>query len=87
MTEPKTYTLDVPGAVLHYDVRSNDASAQPVLLLIGSPMGASGFVTLSGHFTDRTVVTYDPRGAERSKRTDGALRNTRYLLARYAINV
>ena len=76
MTEPKTYTLDVPGAVLHYDVRSNDASAQPVLLLIGSPMGASGFVTLSGHFTDRTVVTYDPRGAERSKRTDGALRNT-----------
>ena len=76
MTEPKTYTLDAPGAVLHYDVRSNDASAQPVLLLIGSPMGASGFVTLSGHFTDRTVVTYDPRGAERSKRTDGALRNT-----------
>jgi len=76
MTEPKTHTLDAPGAVLHYDVRSNDASAQPVLLLIGSPMGASGFVTLSGHFTDRTVVTYDPRGAERSKRTDGALRNT-----------
>jgi hypothetical protein len=21
MTEPKTYTLDVPGAVLHFDVR------------------------------------------------------------------
>ena len=21
MTEPKTHTLDVPGAVLHYDVR------------------------------------------------------------------
>ncbi len=45
MTEPKTHTLDAPGAVLHYDVRSNDASTQPVMLLIGSPMGAEGFVT------------------------------------------
>ena len=76
MTEPKTHTLDAPGAVLHYDVRSNDASTEPVLLLIGSPMGAAGFVTLAGHFTDRTVVTYDPRGAGRSKRTDGASRST-----------
>jgi pimeloyl-ACP methyl ester carboxylesterase len=76
MTQPKTRTLDVPGAVLHYEVRSNDAGTQPVLLLIGSPMGATGFGTLAGHFTDRTVVTYDPRGAERSKRTDGAPRST-----------
>jgi hypothetical protein len=59
MTEPKTHTLDVPGAVLHYDVRSNDSSTQPVLLLIGSPMGATGFGTLAGYFADRTVVTYD----------------------------
>ena len=36
-------------------------------------MGADGFVTLAGHFADRTVVTYDPRGAGRSPRTDGAL--------------
>ena len=72
MTEPETHTLDAPGAVLHYDVRSNDTSAQPVLLLIGSPMGAGGFVTQAGHFADRTVITYDPRGAGRSKRTDGA---------------
>jgi len=72
MTQPETHTLDAPGAVLHYDVRRNDASTQPVLLLIGSPMGAEGFVTQAGHFTDRTVVTYDPRGAGRSKRTDGA---------------
>jgi pimeloyl-ACP methyl ester carboxylesterase len=76
MTEPKTHTLDAPGAVLHYDVRSNDASTEPVLLLIGSPMGAEGFITLAGHFTDRTVATYDPRGAGCSKRTDGALRST-----------
>ena len=67
MTDPKTHILDVPGAVLTYDVRSNEASTQPVLLIIGSPMGASGFVTLASHFTDRTVVTYDPRGADRSR--------------------
>jgi len=76
MTEPKTHTLDVPGAVLYYDVRANDSSTEPVLLIIGSPMGAAAFVTLAGHFTDRTVVTYDPRGAGRSLRTDGALETT-----------
>jgi pimeloyl-ACP methyl ester carboxylesterase len=76
MTEPKTYTLDVPGAVLTYDVRSNEASTEPVLLIIGSPMGASGFVTLAGHFGDRTVVTYDPRGAERSRRADSTAQIT-----------
>ena len=76
MTEPKTDTLRVPGAVLHYDVRSADSSDHPVLLMIGSPMGAAGFVTLAAHFTDRTVVTYDPRAAGRSQRTDGALVTT-----------
>jgi pimeloyl-ACP methyl ester carboxylesterase len=76
MTEPKTHTLQVPGAVLHYDVRADDSGAEPVLLLIGSPMGAAGFGTLAGHFAARTVVTYDPRGAERSKRTDGAAEST-----------
>jgi pimeloyl-ACP methyl ester carboxylesterase len=76
VTEPTTRTLDAPGCVLHYDVRANEASTEPVLLMIGSPMGAAGFVTQAGHFTDRTVVTYDPRGSERSKRTDGGLRNT-----------
>jgi pimeloyl-ACP methyl ester carboxylesterase len=76
MPEPKTDTLPVPGAVLHYDVRSADFSTYPVLLIIGSPMGADGFVTLARHFADRTVVTYDPRGAGRSQRTDGALETT-----------
>ena len=76
MTNPTTRTLDVPGAVLTYDVRPNDASSEPILLMIGSPMGAAGFGTLAGHFTDRTVVTYDPRGVERSKRTDGATEST-----------
>ena len=76
MSEPKTDTLAVPGAVLHYDVRAADVSTHPVLLIIGSPMGAAGFVTLAGHFTDRPVVTYDPRGSGRSPRTDGALETT-----------
>jgi pimeloyl-ACP methyl ester carboxylesterase len=72
MPDPVSHTLDVPGAVLTYDVRGDLADrTQPVLLLIGSPMGASGFPTLASYFTDRTVVTYDPRGTERSKRTDG----------------
>jgi pimeloyl-ACP methyl ester carboxylesterase len=39
-------------------------------------MGAPGFTALAGHFADRTVVTYDPRAAERSKRTDGAAQTT-----------
>lgn len=78
MIRPGTHTLDVPDAVLTFDVREDadrEASAgaladAPVLLLIGSPMGASGFGTLAGHFTDRTVVTYDPRGVERSVKDD-----------------
>jgi pimeloyl-ACP methyl ester carboxylesterase len=73
MPDPVTHTLDVPGATLTYDVRGDLSERdQPVLLLIGSPMGASGFPTLATHFADRTVVTYDPRGVERSVRTDGS---------------
>jgi pimeloyl-ACP methyl ester carboxylesterase len=70
--EPTTLTLDVPGAVLTYDARAKDSSTEPVLLLIGSPMGASGFGDLVVYFTDRTVGTYDPCVVERSKRVDGA---------------
>jgi pimeloyl-ACP methyl ester carboxylesterase len=76
LTEPTTRTLAVPGAVLTYDVRRNDSSKAPTLFMIGSPMGAGGFGTLAGHFNDRTVVTYDPRGVERSKRTDNATKST-----------
>ena len=65
-----SHSLEVPGAVLRYDVRESEPAGGPVLVLIGSPMGAAGFDTLARHFTDRTVVTYDPRGVERSERTD-----------------
>src|ERR671936_1580146 len=75
MTNQTTHTLEVPGVTLTYDVRQG-AGTEPPLMLIGSPMGAAGFGTLAGYFTDRTVVTYDPRGVERSRRTDSANRST-----------
>jgi pimeloyl-ACP methyl ester carboxylesterase len=39
-------------------------------------MDANGFADLAEHFRDRTVVTYDPRGIGRSRRTDGAGEST-----------
>ncbi|NJP87937.1 alpha/beta hydrolase [Nonomuraea sp. FMUSA5-5] len=76
MTEPKTHTLEVPGATIAYDLREAEGTTEPILLMIGSPMDATGFTTLAGHFEDRTVVTYDPRGVGRSKRTDGLAEST-----------
>ncbi|MEW2380898.1 alpha/beta hydrolase [Micromonospora sp. NPDC047707] len=70
------HTLDVPGAVLHYGVREAEATSEPTLLMIGSPMAASGFASLAEHFGDRTVVTYDPRGIGRSERTDDGAEST-----------
>ncbi|HEY7526025.1 MAG TPA: alpha/beta hydrolase [Candidatus Limnocylindria bacterium] len=70
MTERQTQTLQAPGATITYDIRHNPATNEPPLMLIGSPMGASGFETLAGFFADRTIVTYDPRGAERSSKDD-----------------
>jgi pimeloyl-ACP methyl ester carboxylesterase len=75
-TKPTTQTLDAPGATLTYDIRRNDESTEPPLFLIGSPMGAAGFGTLSGYFTDRTIVTYDPRGSERSTKPDPSSEST-----------
>ncbi len=70
VAEMTTHTLGVPGATLTYDVRGGGAAGDPPLLLIGSPMAAAGFATLASHFGDRTVVTYDPRGSERSTKDD-----------------
>jgi pimeloyl-ACP methyl ester carboxylesterase len=75
MTEPTTHTLATDGATLTYDVRQTDSAAPP-LLLLGSPMGAGGFATLASHFPDRTVVTYDPRGVERSVKDDPTTQST-----------
>jgi len=73
MTEPTTHSVEVPGATLTYDVRQPEAPTDKrPLFIFGSPMGASGFQQLVGHFTDRTVITYDPRGMERSIREPGS---------------
>jgi pimeloyl-ACP methyl ester carboxylesterase len=77
VSEPRTLTLDVPHGCLGYDVRDAQAdAAAPTLMMIASPMDASGFTTLAGYFRDRTVVTYDPLGVGRSKRADGATWST-----------
>jgi pimeloyl-ACP methyl ester carboxylesterase len=69
----KTQTLDVPGATLTYDIREAEGeSTGPTLLMIGQPMDARGFASLAGHFRDRRVVTYDPRGVNRSELADDA---------------
>ncbi|TCC26865.1 alpha/beta fold hydrolase [Kribbella speibonae] len=72
MTPATTHTIDVPGAVLTYDVRPGSDADKTPLVMVASPMAAAGFTTLAGHFTDRTVVTYDPRQSERSKLTTDA---------------
>jgi pimeloyl-ACP methyl ester carboxylesterase len=69
MTQPTTRTLEAPGATLTYDVRPGSGDDIP-LFLIGSPMGAAGFGSLASHLPDRTIITYDPRGAERSTKAD-----------------
>lgn len=68
-----TRTLEVDGAGLAYDVRGPlpTADGRAPLVLIGQPMSAEGFTTLAAAFTDRTVLTYDPRGIGRSVRSDG----------------
>ena len=70
VAETTTRTLEVPGATLAYDVRPGGSTDAPPLFLVGLPMAAPGFASLASHFTDRTVMTYDPRGSERSTKDD-----------------
>jgi pimeloyl-ACP methyl ester carboxylesterase len=71
MPDMNTHTLEAPGATVTYDVReSGSGNGGAPLMLIGSPMDAAGIVTLAGHFGDRTVITYDPRGTGRSEKAD-----------------
>ena len=76
LTDTTTRTLAVPGATLTYDIRGGGSAGVPPLFLIGSPMGAGGFATLAGHFPDRTLLTYDPRGADRSTKDDPSTEST-----------
>ncbi|MBW0116672.1 alpha/beta fold hydrolase [Pseudonocardia abyssalis] len=72
-----THTLALPDADLAYDVLGPlpTADGRPLLLMIGQPMDATGFRSLSAQFPDRTCVTYDPRGIGRSVRRDGRVDN------------
>jgi pimeloyl-ACP methyl ester carboxylesterase len=68
-----THQLETADADIAYDVRGPlpTADGRPPLFMIGQPMDASGFATLASYFSDRTVITYDPRGLGRSNRRDG----------------
>ena len=71
VTTPATSTATVGEgtATVTYDVHGDLGAAtpeRPALFLLGSPMDAGGFATLASLFTDRPVVTYDPRGAGRN---------------------
>ncbi|MFC7649111.1 alpha/beta fold hydrolase [Streptosporangium lutulentum] len=70
MNRTKTGLLDVPGALLHYEVRGTG----PLLLISQSGEGDAGrSVDLVDHLVeDHTVVTYDRRGLSRSTLDDPA---------------
>ncbi|MGO9455536.1 MAG: alpha/beta fold hydrolase [Acidimicrobiales bacterium] len=63
MSPPTGHTLDVPGARLYFEVQGSG----PALMLVGHPMGISGFASIAPFLAEAyTVVTYDPRGFARS---------------------
>lgn len=71
-TEPRTVATHVVGDgddAITYDIRGDLADVtpdRPALFLFATPMEAAAFGALAEHFTDRPVVTYDPRGAGRN---------------------
>src|SRR4051812_20698207 len=73
-----THLLATPDVDLAYDVYGPlpTTDGRPPLFMIAQPMTAEGFDALRGHFPDRTVVTYDPRGLGRSTRKDGCVDHT-----------
>jgi pimeloyl-ACP methyl ester carboxylesterase len=73
-----THTLRTPEADIAYDVHGPlpTADGRPALFMVGQPMTAGGFSALASHLSDRTVITYDPRGLGRSTRKDGRTDNS-----------
>ncbi len=74
-----TRTLKVTGAELSFNLHGDpaDASAErPTLMIVGTPMGAEGFGTLARKFSDRPVITYDPRNVGHSRRDDDTVTPT-----------
>jgi pimeloyl-ACP methyl ester carboxylesterase len=75
-TPPRTHTVGQGEDTIHYDVHGDLDTAtpqRPVLVMVGSPMDATGFGSLAARFGDRPVVTVDPRGAGRNPTGTSAL--------------
>jgi pimeloyl-ACP methyl ester carboxylesterase len=69
MSLPTSHALDVPGARLYFEVQGSG----PVFMLIGHPMGVSGFATIAPLLAEsHTVVTYDPGGFGQSTIDDSS---------------
>ena len=69
----RTQVIQHAQADITYDVHGPlpTADGRPPLMMIGQPMAASGFRALAALMPERTVITYDPRGMDRSTRHDG----------------
>ncbi|RDI49930.1 pimeloyl-ACP methyl ester carboxylesterase [Nocardia mexicana] len=80
----KTFVLETAEADITYDVAGPlpTADGRPPLFLIGQPMDAAGFRTLTSYLPDRTVITYDPRGLGRSVRKDARVDHSPTVQAR-----
>ena len=77
-TPSRVAILDVPGARLHHELRGTG----PLVVLVGSPMGAGAFEPLADLLaTDHTVLTTDPRGIGRSPLDDPESESTPELRA------
>lgn len=74
VTTPTTTTSTVGegDALVTWDLHDGPAGRTP-LVLLGSPMDASGFTALVPLLDDRPVVTLDPRGAGRNPRATSSL--------------
>lgn len=64
-----THVVGMGDEAITYDVHGDLTAAstdRPTLFLFAAPMDATGLQLLAAQFTDRPVVTYDPRGAGRN---------------------
>ena len=66
-TDVQNFTVGEGEDLITYDVWG-DLTAGTPLFMFASPMDASGFGSLASQFSDRPVVTYDPRGTGRNPR-------------------
>jgi pimeloyl-ACP methyl ester carboxylesterase len=65
----QTHVVGAGDDAVTYDIHGDLADAtpdRPVLFMFGTPMEAAAFGPMASLFTDRPVVTYDPRGAGRN---------------------